>query len=590
MGGICSKKQYVDGGEENAKPTLGLRALSSDLSVSGRYHNHPQKIEDDYKVSESDILGTGYNGSVFKAHSKHRDGVYAVKGFRLDGISAAKKAELRGEVQIFLAMDHPHVARLVDVYEDPAQLYLVMECMEGGELFERVQKMKTFSEKESAHSVWQMLLSVNYIHSHGVVHRDLKLENFLFERKDNDHLKLIDFGFSKVFDDETKMDLSCGTLAYCAPDVLQRSYTSQCDLWSMGVITFILLLGYMPFSGTEEAQKSHIMTGTFKKKKPHWDKISKMSQDFVRSLIEVDPSKRLTAEQALKHPWVAKRDQTGRRYVTPLGELADGGEDRMATLNVDDETMGALCCFAQASRFRRACMSLMAWSLTAEERSQVRDTFIELDTDRQGTIKLSDFKNVLMSKFNLDEERTDTIVTSLAVTQKDVIHYSEFLAAMVSTRMVALNDEHYMATFRRFDGQKRGFVTDKDLKKVLGDGFSIEELEQIAGSIDTSGKGEITFDAFRSYLQGGDNGRASSEGTASMEISQSEDDPDRTQSSKTDETEQKEVSAFHKMIMKDQGGEGDSPTRLISGAAPGHGRVAGTPKEVEKPSKACCVQ
>lgn len=128
-------------------------------------------------------------------------------------------------------MDHPHVASLTDVYESEDQLYLVMECMLGGELFDRVVKRKRFTEKDAAKAVYQMLLAVNYIHSHDVVHRDIKLENFLYEAQDSDHLKLIDFGFSKIWQPNTTMAVSCGTLAYVAPEVLEKSYTSQCDLW-----------------------------------------------------------------------------------------------------------------------------------------------------------------------------------------------------------------------------------------------------------------------------------------------------------------------------------------------------------------------
>merc|ERR1740117_2836405 len=105
--------------------------------------------------------------------------------------------------------------------------------MDGGELFDRVIELKRFSEQDAADAVWQMLLSLNYIHSHGIVHRDLKLENFLYEKKDGRHLKLIDFGFSKIWDPNIAMQLSCGTLSYVAPEVLRKKYTSQCDLRSL---------------------------------------------------------------------------------------------------------------------------------------------------------------------------------------------------------------------------------------------------------------------------------------------------------------------------------------------------------------------
>merc|ERR1712110_1227643 len=153
-----------------------------------------------------------------------------------------------------------------------------MECMEGGELFERVIEKKKFTESDAANAVHQMLLALNYIHQKNIVHRDLKLENFLYEKKGGDHLKLIDFGFSHVWEPNTKMATSCGTLAYMAPEVLTKSYTSQCDLWSLGVITFILLAGYMPFSGSESYQVSCIKAGKYTWRKDQWKNVSETAQ------------------------------------------------------------------------------------------------------------------------------------------------------------------------------------------------------------------------------------------------------------------------------------------------------------------------
>merc|ERR1719265_396241 len=112
-------------------------------------------------------------------------------------------------------------------------MHLVMECMEGGELFDRVAELKRFGERNAADALWQMLLALNYIHSHDIVHRDLKLENFLYDKKGSTHLKLIDFGFSKIWESNIKMKMSCGPLSYVAQEVLRKAYTSQCDLWSL---------------------------------------------------------------------------------------------------------------------------------------------------------------------------------------------------------------------------------------------------------------------------------------------------------------------------------------------------------------------
>merc|ERR1719230_1112242 len=194
----------------------------------------------------------------------------------------------------------------------------------------------------------------------------------MYDAEEGEFLKLIDFGLSHVWEPNTKMKASVGTIAYVAPEVLRRDYTSQCDLWSLGVISFILLAGYMPFFGPESKIRSAICRGNFEMKKDKWANISDSAKDFVKSLLAVNPRSRLTAEQALQHPWIAKHDQS-----------------RPAILDRDASIVDALCVYAQTSRFRRACMSVMAWSLTREERASVRDAFIEIDKDRKGTICIS---------------------------------------------------------------------------------------------------------------------------------------------------------------------------------------------------------
>lgn len=455
------------------------------LAVSGRYHKSPKKLEDDYKPL-SKVLGSGYSGQVHMAESKHNGDKYAVKGFKLHGVSKDKKEELESEAEIFLCMDHPHVARLVDVYESDEQLDLVMECMSGGELFKRVTERKRFSEKDAADATWQMLLALNYIHSHGIVHRDIKLENFLYDKEGSDHLKLIDFGFSKIWAPNTKMALSCGTLAYVAPEVLGRSYTSKCDLWSLGVVVFIVLFGYMPFTGTEEAQVRKIKDGRYTKKKDVWNRVSSKAQDFVEKLLVVEVDKRLSAQQALEHPWIAARDQ------------ADASKEI-----VSEDIAQSLKHFGEISAFRRACMNMMAWSLGNEERAKVRDAFIAIDKDRTGAVSLQEFKAVMEDQFHIHDDEAMQAFRALDTAHTDEIHYSEFLAAMVSSR-IQLHDDLLKATFHRFDTDNTGYITAANLKAVLGDEFEGEEVARMLEEADTGHDGKIDYREWIEYIRGGD--------------------------------------------------------------------------------------
>lgn len=453
------------------------------LQVTGRYHRGSKKLEHDYKLSKK-VLGSGYNGQVLMGRSIGSNQDVAIKAFKLHGVSKEKKLELQSECEIFLAMDHPHVARLVDVYEDEDCLQLVMECMSGGELFKRVVAQKRFTEKDAADAAWQMLLAINYIHSHGIVHRDLKLENFLYDTPNSTHLKLIDFGFSKIWQPNTKMAASCGTLAYVAPEVLRQSYTSKCDMWSFGVTIFIVLFGYMPFSGAEDVQVRAIKDGQYKVKRDVWSKVSENAQDFVKKLLVVNVDKRMSAEEALKHTWIQERE-------------------RLEDTHLDQGVIEAFQKFGQESAFRRACMSMMAWSLTNEERAKVRKAFIEMDVERTGAIKLAEFKQVLEKKFNMTDEETAETFRALDINNTDEIHYSEFLAAMVSSR-IQLHDDLLMGTFKRFDTDNSGYITTENLKEVLGETFDGEQVAELVKEADFSGDNKISYQEFIEYLRGGE--------------------------------------------------------------------------------------
>eukprot|EP00418_Pyrodinium_bahamense_P098930 CAMPEP_0179039564 /NCGR_PEP_ID=MMETSP0796-20121207/15205_1 /TAXON_ID=73915 /ORGANISM="Pyrodinium bahamense, Strain pbaha01" /LENGTH=549 /DNA_ID=CAMNT_0020735899 /DNA_START=38 /DNA_END=1687 /DNA_ORIENTATION=+ len=464
--------------------TARLEARVGKIPLSGRYHKLPKRMEDDYEV-RTKVLGSGYNGVVRLATSRGQAAnsqKYAVKAFKLAMVADDKKAQLESEVEIFLSMDHPHITRLYDVYESNENLYLVMECMEGGELFDRVTELKRFSERDAADAVWQMLLALNYIHSHGIVHRDLKLENFLYDSKGSSHLKLIDFGFSKMWDPNIKMHVSCGTLSYVAPEVLEKSYTSQCDLWSMGVIAFILLAGYMPFAGTESTQTKNIQLGKYTMKKEKWAGVSEEGVQFVKALLQVNPEKRLSAQTALEHAWIAQRH-------------------KKANADVDQSVVDALRQFGNASKFRRCCMEMMAWSLSNEERSKVRQYFITMDQNQQGTITLSELKEILVQKFDVPDEETRRIFDALDSNQDEEIHYSDFLAAMVSTR-IALHDDLLRAAFKKFDTDSSGYITPDNLRQVLGETFEGEKVESLMKEADQLKDGRISYAEFVSYLRG----------------------------------------------------------------------------------------
>jgi calcium-dependent protein kinase len=479
---------------------IGMRveAQTGKIPFRGRYHREPRKLEDDYVLS-ADVLGSGYNGCVRAATSASKPGQkFAVKSLQLGThfqnlFNKDKREHLQGEVENYLAMDHPHITRLYDVYESKHELHLVMECMGGGELFDRVIEKKRFSEDEASLALRQMLLALNYIHSHGIVHRDVKLENFIYDSKSSGHLKLIDFGFSKMMDPDgrKKMTGSLGTLAYVAPEVLDSSYTSQCDMWSLGVCAFILLAGYMPFSGNEREQIRNIKIGRYAERPERWAKVSAEAKRFVMSLLDVDPSKRLTAQQALEHPFI-QSSRCGNSCETPKSQA------RMQPY------CEALRRFSHVSPFRRCCLEMMAWSLSNEDRSKVRDSFLSLDANQTGTITLPELKHIMVDKLHLvDEPEVMKVFQALDYNHDQEVNYSDFLAAMVDEQII-LRDELLQDAFRRFDTDSTGYITVKNLREVLGSKVDGEDVEAFIAEADMNADGCLSFTEFASFIRGTD--------------------------------------------------------------------------------------
>jgi serine/threonine protein kinase len=224
---------------------------------------------------------------------------YALKVLQKGG-----KLNPKGELFAHLQLQHPHIASLFKVYEEDDQVSLVMELCHGGELYDRLNDSGRFPEAVAARCIRQVLEAVAHIHSKGFVHTDIKLENIMFaSRGDTATVKLIDFGFCQPCIGEKQLCTKQGTLGYMAPEVLRGHYSSKCDLFSIGVVAFAMLSGRSPFGMTNpETTEQRISDGSYSFKKG-WDGVSELAKDFIKKLLAHDPKQRLSAPDALQHPW-----------------------------------------------------------------------------------------------------------------------------------------------------------------------------------------------------------------------------------------------------------------------------------------------
>uniref|UniRef100_A0A8C3N7D9 Calcium/calmodulin dependent protein kinase IV n=1 Tax=Geospiza parvula TaxID=87175 RepID=A0A8C3N7D9_GEOPR len=218
------------------------------------------------------------------------------------------KKIVRTEIGVLLRLSHPNIIKLKEIFETPTEISLVLELVTGGELFDRIVEKGYYSERDAADAVKQILEAVSYLHANGIVHRDLKPENLLYATPAPDApLKIADFGLSKIVEDHVTMKTVCGTPGYCAPEILRGcAYGPEVDMWSLGIITYILLCGFEPFYDERGDQYmfKRILSCEYDFVSPWWDDVSLNAKDLVKKLIVLDPKKRLTTLQALQHPWV----------------------------------------------------------------------------------------------------------------------------------------------------------------------------------------------------------------------------------------------------------------------------------------------
>lgn len=255
------------------------------------------------------LLGDGAFSEVVLAEDNVTHANIALK--IIDKRHCTKQESLETEVAILKTARHENVIQLLDVMESPKYLYLAMELVTGGELFDRILEKGYYTERDAAKLVKDILSAVSYLHENGIVHRDLKPENLLFySTDDNSKIMITDFGLSRIrkeTDQELIMQTTCGTPGYVAPEVLTRKpYDKAVDMWAVGVITFILLSGYPPFYADNNAELfRQIMKAEFTFDPNYWADISDSAKDFIRHLLTIDPDQRYTAAQALEHPWIA---------------------------------------------------------------------------------------------------------------------------------------------------------------------------------------------------------------------------------------------------------------------------------------------
>uniref|UniRef100_A0A7S0J9G7 Protein kinase domain-containing protein n=1 Tax=Calcidiscus leptoporus TaxID=127549 RepID=A0A7S0J9G7_9EUKA len=291
-------------------------------------------------------LGSGHFAKVKLGEHVKTGKTCAVKIIKK--LSGSKATLIKTEVDILKKVNHPYIVKCYDVidHEETNKLYLFMELMSGGELFDRIVDKGHFTEQDAMVTTIKLIDAINYLHSLGIAHRDLKPENMLMTDSSADaEVKITDFGLSKFFDEQSKvMQTPCGTPGYIAPEVLRmKGYGKECDVWSLGVIIYILLCGFPPFYAENDAQLyEKIKRGEYEFLRPYWDPISDLAKDLIRKMLTVDPHKRITCEEALQHEWLKAQAERVGQEIGTVQELREGSRRKMKAAMQAVEAVGRM--------------------------------------------------------------------------------------------------------------------------------------------------------------------------------------------------------------------------------------------------------
>eukprot|EP00262_Sarcandra_glabra_P018326 TRINITY_DN6526_c0_g1_i1.p1 TRINITY_DN6526_c0_g1~~TRINITY_DN6526_c0_g1_i1.p1 ORF type:complete len:433 (-),score=93.19 TRINITY_DN6526_c0_g1_i1:288-1586(-) len=395
------------------------------------------------------------------------------------------------EIQIMHHLsEHQNVVRIKGAYEDAVFVHLVMELCEGGELFDRIVMKGHYSERKAAQLIKTIVGVVENCHSLGVMHRDLKPENFLFVGTDEDAvLKATDFGLSIFYKPGDTFSEVVGSPYYVAPEVLRKHYGPEADVWSAGVILYILLSGIPPFwAESETGIFRQILQGKLDFESEPWPGISDSAKDLIQNMLNRNPRKRFTAHDVLCHPWIV--------------------DDRVAPDKpLDSAVLSRLKQFSAMNKLKKMALRVIAESLSDEEIGGLKELFKMIDTDNSGTITFDELKDGLErvgSKLMDDEIRA--LMDAADIDNSGTIDYGEFLAATVHLNKME-REENLLSAFSYFDKDNSGYITIDELQQACQKfGLSELYLDDLIKEIDQDNDGQIDYSEFAAMMRKGNGG------------------------------------------------------------------------------------
>ncbi|OAY71788.1 Calcium-dependent protein kinase 7 [Ananas comosus] len=436
--------------DDDDDPPPPLSVLPASLSSAA----DPLLLRRRYRLGAE--LGRGEFGVTRRCADADAGEALACKSISKRRLRAAADVEdVRREVDIMRRRlpPHPNVVRLRDAFEDREAVHLVMELCEGGELFDRI-----------------------HCHKHGVMHRDLKPENFLFaDASETSPLKAIDFGLSVCFKPGERFSEIVGSPYYMAPEVLKRNYGPEIDVWSAGVILYILLCGVPPFwAETDEGIAQAIIQSVIDFEREPWPKVSDNAKDLVRCMLDPNPYTRLTAQQVLEHPWLQNASAVPN---IPLGEAVRTRLQQFSVMN----------------KFKKKALIVVAEHLPVEEVDAIKELFHVMDTNKKGNLTIEELKTGLhLIGHHVPDIDVHMLMEAADIDGNGTLDCKEFVTVSVHLKKIR-SEEHLPKAFSYFDKNGSGYIEIDELREAIG--------EDTLGACEQDGR--ISYEEFERMMKAG---------------------------------------------------------------------------------------
>ncbi|OMJ94562.1 hypothetical protein SteCoe_2206 [Stentor coeruleus] len=433
-------------------------------------------VADYYEIKE--IIGEGAYGCVRRVVHKATGVEKAMKTIMKSFVKLSEVKNMLLEVDILRKLDHPNIIKITEVIQDNRCYHIVTELFYGGELFDKIVELKNFKEKQAARYMHQIISAVSYCHSHGVLHRDLKPENLLLvDESKNSPLKVIDFGISRLTSNSFSPARRYGQPHYTAPEVFNNMFTEKSDLWSCGVILYVMLCGYLPFLGSKESDTiRQIANREIDFPDKEWSKVSQDAKDLTGLILNKDPNKRPMAKEIMMHPWI-QSNMNGLCHKIRLDSVKN------------------LISFRSQEKIQHATFEFIISHLsTQQELKELQNAFMILDVNGDGKLSreeiMEGIEKVRFTKY-FDIER---IIEECDADGSDFIDYSEFLTAAMDWRGT-LSKKKLQSAFKTFDINGDGKIDINELKEMIP-GLSDEDYLEIMREADKNHDEAIDYEEF----------------------------------------------------------------------------------------------